>query len=252
MKYMKQLYTITILFLLSLFASTGASAQIKGVITDSLTHEPLMYITVQYEGKGVGSISNADGEYHVETHKGWNELTFSAIGYVTKKVKFAPGTKVLNVKMMPADVMLSEVVVKPKKEKYSRKNNPAVEFMKKVIENKKALKLEENDYYQYQKYEKMKMSMNDVTPEKMEKGIYKKFSFFKDQVELSPKTNKMILPISIKETASKTIYRKSPKSEKTIIEGMNSTGIEEFFSTGDMLGTILPLSLIHISEPTRH
>jgi len=41
--------------------------------------------------------------------------------------------------LAPADVMLSEVVVKPKKEKYSRKNNPAVEFMKKVIEHKKAL-----------------------------------------------------------------------------------------------------------------
>ena len=49
----------------------------------------------------------------------------------------------------------------------------------------------------------------------------------------------MILPISIKETSSKTIYRKSPKSEKTIIEGVNSSGIEEFFNTGDMLGTIL-------------
>lgn len=236
---MKRQYIFLILFLLSLFASIGVSAQIKGVITDSLTHEPLMYITVQYEGKGVGGISNAKGEYQVETRKGWDELTFSAVGYITKKVKFAPGTKVLNVQMTSDDIMLSEIIVKPQKEKYSRKNNPAVEFMKKVIENKKALKLEENDYYQYQKYEKMKMSINDVTPEKMEKGIYKKFSFFKDQVELSPKTNKMILPISIKETASKTIYRKNPKSEKTIIEGMNSSGIEEFFSTGDMLGTIL-------------
>ena len=236
---MKQRHITFILFLLSIFASIGASAQIKGVITDSLTHEPLMYITVQYAGKGVGGISNAKGEYQIETRKGWDELTFSAVGYVTKKVKIPAGAKVLNVKMTSDDILLSEVIVKPQKEKYSRKNNPAVEFMKKVIENKKALKLEENDYYQYQKYEKMKMSMNDVTPEKLEKGIYKKFSFFKDQVEISPKTNKMILPISIKETASKTIYRKNPKSEKTIIEGMNSSGIEEFFSTGDMLGTIL-------------
>ena len=236
---MKQRYTIYALFLLSLFVSISASAQIKGVITDSLTNEPLMYITVQYEGKGVGGISNANGEYQVETHKVWYELTISAVGYITKKVKLNPGTRVLNVKLQPDDIMLSEVVVKPKKEKYSRKNNPAVEFMKKVIENKKALKLEENDYYQYQKYEKMKMSLNDVTPDKMEKGIYKKFSFFKDQVEVSPKTNKMILPMSILETGSKTIFRKSPKSEKTIIEGMNSTGIEEFFNTGDMLGTIL-------------
>ena len=236
---MKRFYITFILLAVAWLVPASLSAQIRGVITDSLTNEPLMYITVQYEGKGVGGISNAQGEYEVETRSGWNELTFSAIGYVTKKVKFAPGTKVLNVKMTADDIMLSEVVVKPKKEKYSRKNNPAVEFMKKVIANKKELKLEENDYYQYQKYEKMKMSINDVTPEKMEKGIYKKFSFFKDQVEVSPKTNKMILPISIKETGSRTIYRKNPKSKKTIIEGMNSTGIEEFFSTGDMLGTIL-------------
>ena len=83
---MKQRYTIYALFLLSLFVSISASAQIKGVITDSLTNEPLMYITVQYEGKGVGGISNANGEYQVETRKGWDELTFSAVGYITKKV----------------------------------------------------------------------------------------------------------------------------------------------------------------------
>lgn len=236
---MKQQYLTLVSFLLTLLVAQSISAQIKGVITDSITNEPLMYITVQYEGKGVGSISNASGEYKVETHKGWDELTFSAIGYTTKKVRFKPGTKVLNVKLATSDVMLSEVVVKPKREKYSRKNNPAVEFMKKVIANKKGLKLESNDYYQYQKYEKMKMSINNVTTEKLEKGIYKKFSFFKDQVEISPKTHKMILPISIKETASHTIFRKDPQSKKTIIDGYNSNGIEEFFSTGDMLGTIL-------------
>ncbi len=56
--------------------------------------------------------------------------------------------------------------------------------MKKVIEHTKALKIEENDFYQYQKYEKMKMSIKDVTQEKMEKRIYKKYSFFNDQVEV--------------------------------------------------------------------
>lgn len=39
--------------------------------------------------------------------------------------------------MAPDDVMLTEVVVKPKKEKYSKKNNPAVDFMRKVIEQKR-------------------------------------------------------------------------------------------------------------------
>ena len=215
------------------------SGQIKGVVTDSVTNEPLMYVTVQYVGKGIGDITDINGEYEVVSRRGWEELTFSSVGYMTKTVKLSPDVKELNVKLSPNNMLLEEVVVKPKREKYSRKNNPAVEFMRKVIAHKKGLKLESNDYYQYQKYEKMKLSVNNVTPEKMEKGLYKKFSFLKDQVEVSHKTNKLILPISIKETSSRTIYRKKPESKKTIIEGMNSSGIEEFFSTGDMLGTIL-------------
>ena len=56
---------------------------------------------------------------------------------------------------------------------------------------------------------------------------------------MSETTNKLILPISVQETASQTIFRKDPESKKTIIKGKNSNGIEEFFSTGDMLGTVL-------------
>ena len=239
LKYMKLLYKKLILLFLLVFAASQSFAQLKGVITDSITHEPLMYISVYYEGKGVGGVSNANGEYQIETRKNWNEVTFSSIGYRTKVIKLTPGQKVLDVQMVPDDVMLSEVVVKPKKEKYSKKNNPAVDFMRKVIEHKKAQKLEVNDYYQYDQYEKMKMSLNDITPEKLEKGIYKKYSFLKDQIEVSETTNSLILPISIQETSSQTVFRKSPESKKTIIKGMNSNGINEFFSTGDMLGTVL-------------
>ena len=41
--------------------------------------------------------------------------------------------------LRPDDIMLDEVVVKPKREKYSRKNNPAVELMKKVIAHKRII-----------------------------------------------------------------------------------------------------------------
>jgi len=217
------------------------SAQnIQGVVTDSLTNEPIPYLSVFYEGKGVGSITDNDGNYKVETRKGWNKLTFSAVGYVTKVVNIIPGvTKNLNVRMRSDDIMLDEVVVKPKREKYSRKNNPAVELMKKVIAHKKNNKLSENDYYQYNKYQKITMSLNDVTPEMLEKGMYKKMPFLKDQIELCEETNKFILPISVDETASQKIYRKHPKSEKTLIKGMSSTGVNELFATGDMLSTVL-------------
>ena len=238
---MKTKYIKSFLLFLLLGCCISVSAQnIQGVVTDSLTNEPIPYLSVFYEGKGVGSITDNDGNYKVETRKGWNKLTFSAVGYVTKVVNIIPGvTKNLNVRMRPDDIMLDEVVVKPKREKYSRKNNPAVELMKKVIALKKNNKLSENDYYQYNKYQKITMSLNDVTPEMLEKGMYKKMPFLKDQIELCEETNKFILPISVDETASQKIYRKHPKSEKTIIKGMSSTGVNELFATGDMLSTVL-------------
>lgn len=235
-KYIKSF----LLFLLLGCCFTISAQNIQGVVTDSLTNEPIPYLSVFYEGKGVGGITDNDGHYSVETRKGWNKLTFSAVGYVTKVVNIIPGvTKTMNVKMRPDDIMLDEVVVKPKREKYSRKNNPAVELMKKVIAHKNNNKLSENDYYQYNKYQKITMSLNDVTPEMLEKGMYKKMPFLKDQIEHCEETNKFILPISVDETASQKIYRKHPKSEKTIIKGMSSTGVNELFATGDMLSTVL-------------
>ena len=167
---------ILILFLLVLVASNAFAQQIKGVVTDSVTHEPLMYISVYYQEKrDMGTITNIDGEYSLDTRRNGGTLVFSAVGYISKTVRVGSNNQTVNVKLAPDNVLLNEVVVKPQKEKYSRKNNPAVEFMKKVIEHKKAQVLEVNEYYQYDKYEKMKMSINDLTPEKLEKGIYKKY-----------------------------------------------------------------------------
>ncbi len=117
----------------------------------------------------MGTITNIDGEYSLDARRNGGTLVFSAVGYISKTVKVSYGSQTVNVQLAPDNVLLSEVVVKPKKEKYSRKNNPAVEFMKKVIEHKKAQVLEVNDYYQYEKYEKMKMSINDLTPENWRK-----------------------------------------------------------------------------------
>ncbi len=161
---MQQYNKILILFLLVLATSNAFAQQIKGVVTDSVTHEPLMYISVYYQEKrDMGTITNIDGEYTLDTRRNGGTLVFSAIGYISKTVKVGSGNQTVNVTLAPDNVILNEVTVKPQKEKYSRKNNPAVEFMKKVIEHKKAQVLEVNDYYQYDKYEKMKMSINDLT-----------------------------------------------------------------------------------------
>ncbi|MDR0938282.1 MAG: DUF5686 and carboxypeptidase regulatory-like domain-containing protein [Mediterranea sp.] len=234
-------FSKTLLFVLFLLLAPRLyGQQIRGVVTDSITGEALSYISVYYQEKrDLGTTTVDDGSFAIPTRPGGGTLVFSAIGYRTKTMRVGSVSRTLKIRLATDDVLLSEVVVKPKKERYSRKNNPAVDFMEKVIAHKRAQVLEANDYYQYNTYEKMKMSLNDLTPEKLEKGIYKKYSFFKDQVEVSELTNKLILPISVHETAAQVVYRKTPESKKTIIKGQTGSGVEEFFSTGDMLGTFL-------------
>ncbi len=215
------------------------SAQIQGVVTDSETGEPIPYLNVYYEGKGVGVITDIDGNYSINAHAGWNELTFSMVGYTTQVLRVSPNTRRLDVKMK-ADLMLDEVIVKPKKEKYSRKNNPAVEMMKKVIAAKQLNDLGVNDYYHYTKYQKITFSLNNITTDSLrESNLFKKYPFFRDQVEVCEVTGKNILPISVDETVSEKVYRKEPHSEKTIIKGLNSSGVNELFNTGDMLTAVL-------------
>ena len=77
------------------------SAQIRGVVTDAETGDPIPYLNIYYEGKGVGAVTNLDGEYSISYHEGWNELTFSMVGYSTQVLKVSSKTRTLNVKMKP-------------------------------------------------------------------------------------------------------------------------------------------------------
>lgn len=112
--------------------------------------------------------------------------------------------------------------------------------MKKVVASKEKTNLEQNDYYHYNKYQKITFAMNNITTDSLrESWLFKKYPFFRDQVETCDVTGKNILPLSVDETVSEKIFRKNPRSEKTIIQGINSTGVNELFSTGDMLTTVL-------------
>lgn len=224
------------IFLITLFADTKAQ-NIKGVVIDAATKDTILYPSATYRGHHVMVSGNAMGEYTIARHNGW-QLTFTAVGYKPRTVNITAKTPaVLNVRLQPDTKQLSEVVVKSKRGKYSRKNNPAVELMRRVIAAKKRTDLANHDYYQYTKYQKLTTAVNDISQNDIDSGFISKRKWLLDQVETSPYTGKLILPIIVDETVTQHLYRKDPKSEKDIIQGQSSTGINQIFNTGDILTT---------------
>ena len=230
-----------ILFLIcSLLSVVLAQAQqIRGVVTDAETGDSIPMVSVIYKGHHVAVVSDVSGRFTIDRHERWN-ITFSAVGYKSRIVAVTSKTKGrLHIKLSPDKHMLAEVTVKAKRQKYSRKNNPAVELMRRVVAAKKKTDLSLNDYYQYNKYEKITLSLNDLKPEQLETGPFKKHPWLVEQVEVSPQTGKMILPVSVDETVSQKIYRRDPRSEKTIVMGQTSKGVNHLFQTGDIINTVL-------------
>lgn len=219
------------------FASL-AKAQITGEIYDEDGY-PIPLASAIYRGHHVAEASDMDGKFTIARHNGW-ELTFSSVGFMPQTITVGPNTPShLKIVLKEDSRSLKEVVVKQKRERYSRKNNPAVELMKRVIAAKQRTNLENHEYYQYNKYQKITLSLNDIKPEELETGKYKNKSYVKDQVETSSYNNKLILPVSIDETVTQHIYRKSPKEEKDIIKGQRSEGVNNVLQTGDILNTLL-------------
>lgn len=231
-------FRITLLLIL-LTMVLPMKAQLRGYIIDEATGDSIPYASAIYRGHNVAVASNINGQFTIARHEGW-VLTFSAVGYVSKSITISASTKQnFNVKLKPDTKALKEVVVKTKRRRYSRKNNPAVELMKKVVEAKKRTDLDNRDYYQYNKYQKITLALNNFTPETLEDPKMKKKPWLKDQVEKCEYNGKLILPVSVDETVTQKIYRKHPHSEKNIVKGQNSTGVNDLFQTGDILNTVL-------------
>ena len=122
------------------FVAVYAFAQITGEIVDEDGYA-IPNASAIYKGHHV-----AGGSEINERHEGWT-LTFSSVGFKSQTVKVSQDTpSYLKIVLKEDSRNLSEVVIKSKRDKYSRKNNPAVELMKRVIAAKERTHLDNHDY----------------------------------------------------------------------------------------------------------
>lgn len=226
--------------LLLLIFSLAIDAQtIRGVVVDEETGDSIPHPGLQYKKGKVVVSGGSDGSFSMPRLND-EYLTVSAVGYKTLQILIGPNTPArMRITLKPDTKRLKEVTVRGKKGKYSRKNNPAVELMKRVIAAKKRNDLENHDYYRYDKYQKLTLAVNDITPAEVEKEKGKNRQWLVNQIEFCPYNNKLILPLSVDETVTQHIYRKDPKKEKTIVLGQRATGVNDLIQTGEMLNTVL-------------
>lgn len=223
----RSLWLLLSILLLAVGPLLAQKTIVSGTVYDAETKEPLPFVNIGFKGSKIGTTSNMEGEYYLDTYYATDSLTASFIGYkpLSLKVKLDE-PQVIDFAMEEGSVSLGEVVISGKDAE-----NPAHVILKKVINNKPINNREKLDAYQYESYNKIQFDLNNLGEKFTKRKVFKDFDFIFDNIDSS--TAKVSLPFFITETVSDYYYQRDPRGRKELIKatrvsGINNESISQF------------------------
>ncbi len=224
-------YNFIFIFLIFLF-SFDLQAQvtrIRGTVTDSHTQEPLPFVNISLKNTGVGTITDKDGNFFIETRIEADTIVVSFVGYKKQKKAIQKyHYQEIKFELEPDMYYLAEVVIKPGE-------NPAHPIFRNILDNKHLHNPERFDTYNYEIYNKIEIGVDNVDDRLKNNPLLRDFRFIFDYVDTSAITGKVFLPFLITESLSDYYYRRSPRLEREIIKAASTSGIENI-SVSELTG----------------
>ena len=232
--------TILVLFLGATSATYGQEKTVVvGKVYDANTKQPLPFVGVTFKGTYVGVSTDLDGQYKINTKNPSDTLMATFVGYKTVfKVITKEERQRIDFYLEEEGVVGDEITIVGKKQRYRKKNNPAVELINKVIANKDKNKLESQAYYNFDKHEKIELDLNNITDEFRDRKQFKNFDFLWSYLDTSEINGRTYLPLFMREVLSTVHYQKNPKVEKERREAVKMTKFDDAIDLHTITGAI--------------
>ena len=228
--------SLTILITISVQTVT---AQTKGMVVDATDNTPVAGATI-YDLYGRVLAKADDTGCFILSQEHYKRLLITSVGYKPQEYVLSNNDNVeIFIRMEPEDMQLDEVIVKGNNERYRRKNNPAVELMRKVISSKRQSNIRNKDFFRYLQYQKITAGFNDLKQEDLQRGIFRNRPWLNNHLEICQFNNKLTMPLMVEETVCEKLYRMNPHFEKNIIQGHKISGVSNLFQTGDIVNVLL-------------
>lgn len=214
------------LLFLSFFITFFAFGQTKvgGIVSDE-TGTPVAFANVFFKNSTEGTITNENGRFYMESDDTYQNLIISFIGFEAQDIPLSSKVN-YNMKITLAESreQLNEVVVFAGKQ--PKKNNPAIDILKKIWENKRGNGLSQYKQYQYDKYEKVEFDINTIDSALINSRVFRGLEFVFQDLDTSKITGKTYLPIFLNEKFSKVYGDNLLPDEKEDVLGSKNSGFE--------------------------
>ncbi|MEP2059743.1 MAG: DUF5686 family protein [Maribacter litoralis] len=206
------------------FFLVQGQTKIGGMVIDE-QGEPVSFANVFFKNSTEGTITNDDGRFYLESDNDYSTVIFSFIGYTEYELQL--DSKVvydLKITMVEAAEQLNEVVLISGKQ--SKKNNPAVDILRKIWAKKRENGVRQFDQYAFDKYEKVEFDLNTIDSSLIKSKVFKGLEFVFQDLDTSRITGKTYLPIFLNETFSKVYGDNIINEEKEDVLGNKNSGFE--------------------------
>lgn len=223
-------FSIVLFLLFSSFVFS--QTKVSGVVVDK-KNQPVSYANIVFKGSNEGTVSDENGKFYLESSKNYTTLVVAFVGFTTKDVDLEKLVTYNMKVVLNEEEMLQEVVIY--KGKTSKKNNPALDILRKIWERKRKNGLRMFDQYQYEKYEKVEFDLNTIDSAFMKQKIFRGMEFVFNKVDTSKVTGKTYLPIFINESMYDVYGDNKLKKEKSIIKANKNSGL----GNGDGVNTFI-------------
>ena len=122
--------------LLFVMFSAFSQTKVSGYVYDK-TNEPVAFANVIFRGSTEGTITNENGKFYLESDEAWEAIQISFIGYETVNLELSKRVNYdLKIVINEIAEALNEVVIVTGKQ--SKKNNPAIDILRKIWERKRS------------------------------------------------------------------------------------------------------------------
>ncbi|MFE3847332.1 DUF5686 family protein [Flavobacterium sp. LB3P45] len=220
---MKKILVFSLLFLFTFANNIFAQTKVSGIVIDK-SGQPIPFANVVFKDSNAGIVTNEDGRFYIESKKTYTTIVVSSVGFSEKEITLdKPVNYNFRIQLNEAE-SLKEVVIFSGKT--SKKNNPALDILRKIWEHKRKNGLNLFAQYQMEKYEKVEFDMNTIDSAFMKSKLFKGMEFIFDQVDTSRITGKTYLPIFINESLYDVYGDTKLKKVKEKMKANKTSGFE--------------------------
>ena len=241
---MKRFFSV---FFLIFTVCVSAQTKIEGIVSDD-TGMPIAFANIIFVNSSEGTITNDNGRFYMESDETYDAIKVSFIGYETKEIPL--GQKVnynMEIVLTESAEQLQEVVVYTGKQ--SKKNNPAIDILRKIWAKKRENGVRKFKQYQYDKYEKIEFDLNTIDSALIKSKLFKGLEFMFEDLDTSRITGKTYLPMFLSESFSKVYGDNVLDREKEDVLGNKNSGfsgnqaitafVEDLYSDYDIYNNYL-------------